>query len=714
MRTKRLLIALPLIIFGVLVQSAFWVPTYESQAKGNPARLTTFLRAGIGDPKLLNPILISDNSAQIVMTNKVSEALVTADEHLKLVPSLAERWDTTEEAYVAVLPDRQLPDGTPVTPQRLLALLRTAWQEGKIPGLEHSIQSVDLVPGEVRELTETVLVDNPKGKGKKDPLDVAMTVQVPERVRFRLSKVDPQLFTKLEALLGASYFQNYPFAARFQLKKPELLDKVKERFPELLGIGEHNPIITFHLRPGVRWHDGVPFTAEDVEFTYRALIDPKNASPRSSSFDPILRVEVVNELTARVTYKRLYAPAILDWTLECIPKHLLDGPALTREMDARHISGEARKTFSLRNSEYSRKPIGTGPFRFAEWLPDQYIRLTRNDDYWGTKANYSELYFRTIPDYLTMELEFQAGALDWYDALPHQAERYRKNPAYHVVSNGEGNYVYIGYNLRRPLFQDVRVRRALGMAIDVNSVIQYVLSGQGRRATGPFYSTTPYNDPTVKPLPYDPQAAVALLADAGWTKNAAGMLQKDGKPLQFTLVTNNGNPQRKAIMTIAQEAWRKIGIDCKIQAFEWSVFIEEFVNKDNFDAMVLGWIGADINPDKYQIWHSSQTDPYELNHAGYQNAEADALMDRIRIEYDPEEQIRLTRQLHHRIAEDQPYTFLYEALRPVVLDKRIARVVRTAGGQEKVEKIETIPSGSIDQLITEWRKLSAVPEYSAE
>ncbi len=111
--------------------------------------------------------------------------------------------------------------------------------------------------------------------------------------------------------------------------------------------------------------------------------------------------------------------------------------------------------------------------------------MTRNDDYWREKAQYQDLYIRTIPDFLTMELEFQAGALDWYDALPHQAERYRKNPAYHVVLNGEGSYSYIGYNLRRPLFQDVRVRRALGMAIDVDSIIRYVLYGQGRRATGP-------------------------------------------------------------------------------------------------------------------------------------------------------------------------------------------------------------------------------------
>lgn len=711
MRTKWLLITLPLIIFGVLVQSALWVPTYASQAQSNPARLTTFVRALNGDPKFLNPVTLADHPADVVMIGKVMEALVAADEQAKLVPQLADHWETTERAYIAVLPDRRLPDGTQVSASSLLAALNAAWKSGQSNGFEHVI-SLASVPAEERSLTETVLVEN--AKGKKEPVDVAMTVTVPERIELQLSKVDPGLFDELEPLLGAGYFKDYPFADRFRLAKPEQRPLVKARFPQLLGVGEHNPIITFTLRPGIRWHDGVPLSAEDVKFTYEAFSDPKNASPRAASYDPIKSVEVLDELTARITYKRLYAPAILDWTWPLVPKHLLDGAALQREMDRRQISKEARKTFTMRNSEFERKPVGTGPYRFAEWLPDQYIHLTRNDDYWGAKSQYTDLYFRSIPDALTMELEFQAGALDWYDALPHQAERYRKDPDYHLVLNSEGNYVYIAYNQRRPPFDDIRVRRALGMAIDVENLIQYVMYGQARRATGPYYKTTPFNDPTVKPLPYDPKGALALLAEAGWHKNAAGMLEKAGKPLQFTLVTNNGNLKRKAVMIVAQEAWRNIGIDCKIQAFEWSVFIEDFASKHNFDAMVLGWIGADLNPDKFQLWHSSQTHPFELNYSGYQNKEADSLIERIRVEYDPDEQIRLAHQLHRRIAEDQPYTFLFEEFRPVVLDKRIARVLPGPGGGERIEKIEPIPSSSIDQLITQWRKLSTVPEFSAE
>ncbi len=712
MRTKWLLIALPLFLFGVLAQSAFWVPTYASQAERDPERLSTFLRGDIGDVKHLTPILQTEAGAADIMLDNVTEALVDADENGKVIGRLAERWEVSEEAYLAVLPERRLPDGTPVTSQSLLAAIQRAWKAAALGGVEASIQELEIAPSELRTLSETVLIEN--AKGNKEPVAVDMTVQVPERVKFKLSKVETQLFKRLEAVVGASYFEAYPFADRFQLKKPELLGQIRDKFPELLAVGEHNPVITFFLRPGVHWHDGAPLTADDVKFTYEALVDPNVASPRSASYVTIKSVAVVNELTARITYKRLYSPAILDWQLELLPKHLLDEAALAREMTARGISAAAHKTFTLRDSNYNKKPIGTGPFRFAEWVSDQYIRLTRNDDYWGRKAEYRDLYFRVIPDYLTMELEFQSGALDRYEAQPYQAERYIKDPAYNVVSSPEGQYAYIGYNMRRPLFQDARVRRALGMAIDVDSIIKYVLYRQGKRSTGPYFSSTPFNDKTQKPLPYDPEGAAALLAEAGWKKNAQGLLEKDGKVFQFTLVTNNGNQKRKAVMTIAQEAWRKLGIDCKIQVFEWTVFVEEFIGVGSFDACVLGWTGGDLNPDLYQIWHSSQTHKDELNYVAYHSAQADDLIARIRTEYDTDKQTELARELHRLIAADQPYTFLYEPLKPVVFDKRIVRVLKGPDGKDVIAKIQVPAFGNVDQSVAQWRKLRVNPQYAAE
>jgi ABC-type transport system substrate-binding protein len=234
-----------------------------------------------------------------------------------------------------------------------------------------------------------------------------------------------------------------------------------------------------------------------------------------------------------------------------------------------------------------------------------------------------------------------------------------------------------------------------------------VVSGEAKPISGPYYSTTPYFDPDVKPLPYDPKAAQALLEEAGWRKNAQGMLEKDGKPFEFTLVTNNANPQRKAIMVIAQEAWQKLGINCKVQAFEWTVFIEDFVHKNNFDAFVLAWAGGAISPDKFSLFHSTNTNPYQPNYVGYQNPEVDQVLVGIREAYDETELIQLTRKLHRLLARDQPYTFIYEPLKPYVFDRRISRWVPGPAGSLVPKNIETPPSGNIFQFLSEWRKSSA-------
>ena len=706
MRTKWLLIALPLAILALLLQSSLWVPTYARQATANPARLLTFVRAQVGEVKYLNPAVSADYEAQQLMWDNIFEGLVWADENLKIAPKLAERWEFTEDAYLAVLPERRLKDGSPASAQVLVERIEAARKHGLVESPWSSVLGVELAPAETREATATVLAKN--AKGKEEPVDVEVTIDVPERVRIRLSKVQPQLFDRLADVLGQDYFARLS-EQRFKLKKLELLDAVRPKLPDLLAVGEHNPILTFHLRPGVRWHDGVPLTAEDVKFNYEAYVNPKNASPYGGMFEPIKSVEVVDDLTAKVTYKRLYSPAIIDWMQPLVPKHALDSAALAREMARRQLSPKEREQLAFRTTDFNRNPIGTGPFRFVDWLPGQYIHLARNDQYWGNKAQYRDFYFRSIPDYLTMEVEFNAGAVDMYYAQPHQAQRYRQDPHYQVLSENDGAYAYIGYNLRRPLFKDPRVRRALGMAIDVDGIIQNVLFGEGKRATGPYYSNTPYYDPSVKPLQYDPKGALELLGEAGWHKNAAGMLEKDGQLLAFTLVTNSGNIQRKAIMTIAQEAWRRLGVEIKVQAFEWTVFLEEFVETNNFDAIVLAWGGGGINPDMHTIWDSSQTHPYEQNHVGYESAEADALIKKIRETYDNDELIRLTHQLHALVAHDQPYTFLYENLRPVVFDKRIARVQSGPEGQ-RAEKLRTPPSGEVFHFFRDWRTLANAPE----
>jgi ABC-type transport system substrate-binding protein len=251
----------------------------------------------------------------------------------------------------------------------------------------------------------------------------------------------------------------------------------------------------------------------------------------------------------------------------------------------------------------------------------------------------------------------------------------------------------------------VRVRRALGMAIDVDAIIRYVLHGQGRRSSGPFYAHTRFHDPETPLLPFDPNGAAELLRQAGYRKNAAGWFEKDGRVLEFTLVTNNGNPQRKMIATIAQEAWTRLGVRCAVQTFEWAVFLRNILESRQFDAIVLGWIGADLSPDRYEIWHSSRSSSNGQNAIGYANPEADRLMEAIRSEYDPEQQVRLARALHRTIAADHPYTFLYEPVISLAIGRDI--VMPDFEHPGRLVPAQASPAGEPYYYLNDWRRRAA-------
>ena len=250
------------------------------------------------------------------------------------------------------------------------------------------------------------------------------------------------------------------------------------------------------------------------------------------------------------------------------------------------------------------------------------------------------------------------------------------------------------------------------MAIDVDKIIQFVLHNQGERTTGPFAIQSDFYNHDIKPLAYDPEGAKKLLAEAGWKPNSEGWLEKDGQRMQFTLITNNGNDKRKAVMAIAQNAWRKIGIDVRTDLVEWSVFIQDRVHKLDFDALILGWAMTTPDPDQYELWHSNQTDPKELNYAGFRNKEADDLIVKIRQEYNPEKQIEYCHRLHEIIAGEQPYTFLYVDTWNVIMDKRIVLKDTNAEGNTVYRKIPPPPLDDLYFLFNKWVRLDHVPDFS--
>jgi peptide/nickel transport system substrate-binding protein len=417
-------------------------------------------------------------------------------------------------------------------------------------------------------------------------------------------------------------------------------------------ISEDNLSFTFHLRKGVTWHDGAPFTSADVLFTYQMYINPDVPTSYAEDFLQVAKAEALDDYTFRVTYEKPYAPALESWGTSIHPKHLLEGQDVTK-------------------SPLSRSPIGTGPYRFVKWDAGEKIELTANPDYFEGKPYIRRIVYRVIPDTSTQFLELKAGNLDFMGLTPIQyktqtdaANFSRKFNKYRYLSF---SYTYLGYNLTKPLFQDKRVRQALSSAIDKQELIDGVLLGLGQAATGPYKPDTWVYNSEVRRYEYDPEKSRALLAEAGWVdSDKDGVLDKDGEKLAFTIVTNQGNDLRSKTAEIIQRRLKEVGITVEIRIVEWATFLKEFIFPGNFDATILGWSGGP-EPDQYNIWHSSKTAPRELNFVKYSNKDVDDLLEKGRRTFAQAERKAIYDRFQEILAEEQPYTFLYvgEAL-PVV------------------------------------------------
>ena len=425
---------------------------------------------------------------------------------------------------------------------------------------------------------------------------------------------------------------------------------------ESWGVSPNGLVITFHLHKGVKWHDGHPFTAADVLYTYRVTTDPKTPTAYAGEFLKVKKAEVLDDYTFRVTYDKPFAPALVSWGTSILPRHLLEGSDITRSPLTRH-------------------PIGTGPYIFKEWLAGQKIVLVANPAYFEGQPYISGYITRIIPDMATMFLELRAQGIDYSDVLsPLQYTRQTENNLFRNNFNKYRylafKYTYLGYNLKNQLFTDKRVRQAISYAINKEEIISGVLLGLGKSATGPYKPGTWAYNSNVKIYNYNPQKARELLKEAGWKDiNGDGILEKDSQPFVFELVTNQGNETRQKCAEIIQRQLAEVGIKVKIRILEWAAFVNDFINKRRFDAVIMGWT-IPPDPDAYDVWHSSKTSPEELNFISYKNQEVDELLEKGRSTFNQQERKKYYDRFQEILAEEQPYTFLYVPDELIIINNR--------------------------------------------
>jgi peptide/nickel transport system substrate-binding protein len=394
---------------------------------------------------------------------------------------------------------------------------------------------------------------------------------------------------------------------------------------------------TFTLRDDVKWHDGKPFTAEDVKWTLEERATAKGAwrGPRV-----LKTVEVVEPHAVRFHLTQPFAPlaVLMGFTQYIGPKHLLQG--------------KDQAEFA----EFNKKnPIGTGPFKMKEFVTGQHVTLTANPDYFLGRPYLDTFVFKVIPDVNVQVAQLKTGELDFALIEPQNIAAVKGVPDLKLDVVDYVNHYYIAFQIKNPLFADPRVRLAMIYAVDRQTMVEKVLLGYGTVATGTISPALgwAYN-PNLKPLPYDPQKAQALLAEVGWKAGPGGILTKDGKPFKFTLSVDKGNPAREQAATIAQQFYKKLGMDVTLETMEWAAFASKRWLGREYDAMYMWWITSP-DPDQLDYYGTGGAN----NHSSYSNPEVDKVLLEAQQITDRERR----RQLYYRFQElemsDPPLATLY-------------------------------------------------------
>ncbi|MEZ5290807.1 MAG: peptide ABC transporter substrate-binding protein [Vicinamibacterales bacterium] len=393
--------------------------------------------------------------------------------------------------------------------------------------------------------------------------------------------------------------------------------------------------VTWRLRPDVRWHDGRPHTSADVKFTVEAINSPAYNPESTDGFDRITGVDTPDPLTAVLHYKEVYAPYQLQFVRGTLPKHVLEG----RDIDTA--------------TDYNRAPLGTGPYRVAEWKSGEFIRLEAVPDYWqGTPAAITTLVFKFIANTNTRINQLKSGEVDMVVMFPWDKHREVAAIPGVAVHRIDGNgYEHVTLNERAfPAFADVRVRRALNHAVDRDLIASTILEGLAPVTHGPVQPVSWAYNPDITRYAFDPARARTLLDEAGWRDaDGDGVREKDGRRFAFTLITQAGFAVRENVAQVLQRQFKDVGVEAAVQLHD-GTSISKLWFDGRFDAM-LHWWQLPADPELTLFFARDRTPPAGRNINYVSDDRLTALVYASDRTVDQAERARLLREAQARVAE---------------------------------------------------------------
>ncbi len=431
------------------------------------------------------------------------------------------------------------------------------------------------------------------------------------------------------------------------------------RLAEDWDVSEDAQTITFHLKEDVKWHDGNPFTAADVEFTVYTILNPNVEStirphmaslqgfaaltdsdgPASPDDLDVRPVEVIDDHTIQFNLSRPDATFIpMALSRGIIPRHLLEDDIAAGK--------------DLSETDYTLEPVGLGPFQFVEWSRDERIVFERFDDYHEGRPFLERIVYEIIPDRSVASANLETGDIDflWEAAPAAWSGLMDLDQIDHDISDGLGlSGVFL--NTEEPPFDDRRVRQAMRYALDMEAIVGEYLGDGMSLASGPIPPNIWAHNPDIEPYPYDPTRAEELLAEAGWTPDSDGVMQKDGEPLAFQIETFDFATERQEASIAAQEFWADLGLEVDTRWVETTVLLERY-NSGDYEA---AWVNptGDIDPaGTFGRFHSDNID--SGNTTRFSHSELDGILDEARQLTEQEERRPLYWEALEILHDEQP------------------------------------------------------------